>query len=173
MKSIYSVFCAILILIFISCNTADNTAQTVGMLQAQQQITDVVNKLFVYTDQQDWDQLQAEVFADTVLFDMVSAGAERAETKTSLEICKLWKKGFEGLDAIHHQAGNYIIHIEHNSAVVKAYAIASHYKQSAKNGPLRKFVGSYDIGLTEYPGGWRINRFKYNLKYMDGNLELE
>ncbi len=37
----------------------------------------------------------------------------------------------------------------------------------------RVFVGSYDFGLRRQDGRWRIDRFRFNLKYLDGNLELE
>jgi hypothetical protein len=34
-------------------------------------------------------------------------------------------------------------------------------------------VGSYDFGLERIAERWRIRRFRFVLKYMDGNLELE
>jgi hypothetical protein len=141
-------------------------------MNSYEQITNVVNKLFVYTDEQDWKGLKSEVFYQEVYFDMVSMGAQKAEKKTAAEICDMWKEGFKGLDAVHHQAGNYIISIETNVATVKAYAIASHYKKDATQGKIREFVGSYDLRLCEPEKGWRIRSFKYNLKYADGNIEF-
>ena len=142
-------------------------------MNAYEEITNVVNKLFVFTDEQDWSALKSEVFDRDVYFDMVSMGAEKAQKITAVEICEMWQEGFKGLDAIHHQAGNYIISIEKRQALVKAYAIASHYKNETTEGKIREFVGSYDIGLLETSRGWRINSFKYNLKYADGNIELK
>jgi len=141
-------------------------------MNSYQQITNVVNKLFVYTDERDWDGLKSEVFDQEVHFDMVSMGAQEAEKKTAAEICDMWNEGFKGLDAVHHQAGNYLISIESSAATVKAYAIASHYKKDATQGKIREFVGSYDLGLRETEKGWRISSFKYNLKYADGNIEF-
>ena len=142
-------------------------------MNAYEQITDIVNKLFVYTDEQEWSRLISEVFDWNIHFDMVSMGAEGAETKTAEEICEMWNEGFKGLDAVHHQAGNYIISIDGKESTVKAYAIASHYKKEATQGNIREFVGSYDLKLIETENGWRINFFKYNLKYADGNVEFK
>ncbi len=155
-----------------ACNTT-GPQNTSSPFSAREQIVEVVNKLFVYTDQQDWESLKNEVFTNEVLFDMVSVGAKTVETKTSEEITQMWDAGFDGLDAVHHQAGNYIVDIEGDNADVKAYAIASHYKKAATEGNIREFIGSYDIGLIRDSQGWRINEFKYNLKYLDGNLELK
>ncbi len=155
-----------------ACSTT-GPQNTSSLFSAREQIVEVVNKLFIYTDEQDWESLQAEVFTNEVLFDMVSVGAKTVETKTSEEITQMWDAGFDGLDAVHHQAGNYIVDIEGDNADVKAYAIASHYKKAATEGNIREFIGSYDIGLIRDSQGWRINEFKYNLKYLDGNLELK
>jgi hypothetical protein len=138
-----------------------------------EQISNVISKLFFFTDEQEWSGLISEVFDKEVHFDMVSIGAERAEIKTAEEICGIWKEGFKELDAIHHQAGNYIISYNDKEATVKAYAIASHYKEKATQGNIREFVGSYDFKLIKTENGWRINFFKYNLKYADGNVEFK
>jgi hypothetical protein len=37
----------------------------------------------------------------------------------------------------------------------------------------RTFVGSYDFELLKDDGNWRISKFKFNLKYVDGNANLE
>jgi hypothetical protein len=136
------------------------------------EIVEVVNKLFVYTDMQEWEKLQNEVFSEEVLFDMSSMGGERAE-KTSKEICKIWQKGFEGIDAVNHLAGNYLIQVHDATATVFAYATATHYKESAIKGKTREFVGTYHLNLMKHGVGWRIYEFKYNLKYQAGNVDLQ
>jgi len=139
----------------------------------REQIVETVNKLFVYTDNQEWIKLQDQVFTSNVQVDMVSMGAKQPELVSSREICYRWEKAFEELDAIHHQAGNYIVEITGDQANVYAYSIASHYKESARKGKIREFVGSYDLHLAKTHSGWRIDRFKYNLKYSSGNMTLE
>jgi len=138
----------------------------------REQIIETVNKLFIYTDNQEWIKLQEEVFTSTIELDMVSMGAEKSEHVSSREICYRWEEAFEELDAIHHQAGNYLVKINGEQAEVYAYSIASHYKETAKKEKTREFVGTYDFHLTKTPGGWRIDKFKYNLKYSSGNMAL-
>lgn len=103
---------------------------------------------------------------------MSSLGGEVAK-KTSQQICEEWDKSFEGLDAVNHLAGNYIIDIDNNSANDFAYATATHYKNSTVNGKTREFVGSYNLHLVKTGIAWKIDKFKYNLKYARGNLELK
>ena len=135
------------------------------------EIVEVVNKLFIYTDMQEWEMLQNEVFTEQVFFDMSSMGGEKAE-KTSREICETWRKGFIGIDSINHLAGNYLIHVNDTTATVFAYATATHYKASAANGKTREFTGTYHLNLMKHGMGWKIFRFKYNLKFRTGNLDL-
>jgi hypothetical protein len=135
------------------------------------EIVEVINKLFVYTDTQEWEKLQSEVFSENVLFDMSSLGGNKMDT-TSREICEIWRNGFVGIDSINHLAGNYLVQIHDTTATVFAYATATHYKESATKGKTREFVGTYNIGLMKYGSVWRIYQFKYNLKYSTGNMDL-
>ena len=142
------------------------------MLSQRDEIANTLSKLFYYTDEQNWEGLKSEVFDDTVHMDMTSMGAPAAANQTAQEICDAWTAGFADLDAVHHQAGTYIIDIDGSTANTKAHAIAQHYKKDAQNGGTRSFVGTYDLNLIKKENGWRINGFKFNLKYMDGNIEL-
>ena len=135
-------------------------------------IVEICNRLFYFTEHRNWGALKEEVFADVVYFDMTSLGAEEAVMMSAQNICELWEEGFRGIDAIHHQGGNYLVDIDNDHARVSAYAIASHFKDSATKGKTRTFVGSYDLGLKHTPHGWRINSFKYHLKYTKGNMDL-
>jgi hypothetical protein len=142
-------------------------------LSKREAIIEVINRLFIYTDFQDWEKLLSEVFAAEVLFDMSSAGGPSATKLPPGKICDMWRDGFKGIDAIHHQAGNYLVRIfDDVNAEVTCYAVATHYKKSASKGNVREFVGSYNIGLVFTDQGWRINAFRYNLKYMNGNVDL-
>lgn len=139
----------------------------------REKIVETVNKLFIYTDEQNWDGLQEEVFTVTVFLDMTSLGGTDSNV-TSADICDMWKDGFKDLDAVNHLAGNYIVKIINDqSAEVFAYATATHFKESAKNGTTREFVGTYNLKLSNSGMGWRIYSMKYNLKYTQGNMLLE
>ncbi|MFI9404982.1 nuclear transport factor 2 family protein [Nocardia sp. NPDC052316] len=133
-------------------------------------IVDVVTRLFVYTDQGRWDDLATVVFAPKVDFDGGFGGpvGERAAT----DIVEDWRVGLADLDAVHHQSGNHLIELAGDSATVHADAIAVHVKNSATNGKTRTFVGSYALGAERTPDGWRVNRFHYHLKVVDGNADL-
>lgn len=135
------------------------------------EIIETVNKLFVYTDMQKWDELRYEVFSDLVMFDMSSLGGP-SEELSSRAICELWQKGFEGIDHIHHHAGNYIVHMHDSTADVTCYATATHYKANTTQGNTRNFVGSYELHLMKGATGWRIYEFRYILKFITGNREL-
>lgn len=138
----------------------------------REKIIEVVNRLFIYTDNREWEKLQKEVFAGTVFFDVTSLGGI-SENISAEEICKTWEKGFFGLDAVHHLVGNYLVELDGISAKVFCYANTVHYKEAAEYGKTRESAGSYDLHLTKMERGWRIDAFKYNLKYMTGNLTME
>ena len=137
------------------------------------ELQELANKLFMYTDAQDWARLQSEVFTEEVWFDMSSAGGGEPKSLPAKEICAMWKSGFVGLDSVHHQAGHYLIEVMEDEATIFGYAIALHYKASAQKGNTRTFVGSYDLRASLREGGWRLSQFKYNLKFIDGNASLE
>jgi hypothetical protein len=137
------------------------------------ELQELANKLFMYTDARQWDTLLREVFTESVWFDMQSAGGGEPKTWPAKEIGELWRRGFEGLDAIHHQAGHYLIDVKEDEADIYGYAMATHYKAAAQKGNTRMFVGSYDLKAIRTENGWRLNQFKYNLKYIDGNATLE
>lgn len=143
------------------------------MFSEREQIVEVVNKLFVYTDLQNWDGLLGEVFSDEVNFDMASMGAGPAKIMKAQDICKMWEAGFSTLDSVHHQAGNYIVDLKGNEADVFAYAVAFHYMKNATAGNVRSFTGSYNLHLVKSAAGWQIDHFKYNLKFADGNVDFK
>lgn len=133
------------------------------------ELTELANKLFMYTDAQQWKKLLSEIFTHEVWFDM---GGE-AKNLHATEICETWRQGFIGLDAVHHQAGQYLITLNQDSADIYGYALALHYKKIAVKGNSRTFAGSYDLKAIRTDKGWRLSQFKYNLKFIDGNATLE
>lgn len=135
-------------------------------------VKSTVEKLFISTDNRDWPAVK-DVFADSVLFDMTSLAGGKPTTLSSQDIVDAWDKGLKALKAIHHQTGNYRISIHDNEADVFCYGIAFHYLPNKTNRNTRTFVGSYDFHLTKTNGRWKIDQFKFNLKFIDGNLKLE
>lgn len=133
-------------------------------------VSDTITKLFVYCDQARWADLADSILAENVFFDSGFGGVP--ETRTGASIADGWAEGLGALDAVHHQAGNHLIEITGDTALAHADAIAVHLKNDATQGKTRWFVGSYVLGLERSPKGWRINRFEYKLKLIDGNADL-
>ena len=135
-------------------------------------IIETINRLFIGTDNRDWEFVKS-CFAPRVRFDMSSLGAGEPKDLTPDEIVAAWDAGLKPLKAIHHQAGNYLVDVNGSRAEAFCYGIASHYLPNKTNRNTRTFVGSYDFGLLRDDDGWSIDSFKFNLKYIDGNPDLE
>lgn len=134
------------------------------------EVGDTITKLFVWFDQGRWSDLAGSVLATEVFFDSGFGGV--AETRTAASIVEEWAEVHGALDAVHHQAGNHLVEITGDTALAHADAIAVHLKNDATQGKTRWFVGSYVLGLRRSARGWRIDRFEYHLKLIDGNADL-
>ncbi|MVU80349.1 nuclear transport factor 2 family protein [Nocardia sp. ET3-3] len=133
-------------------------------------ISDTITRLFVYCDQARWADLRESVLATEVFFDSGFGGP--VGPRPGSDIVDDWETGLGSLDAVHHQAGNHLIEITGDTALAHADSIAVHVKNSAQHGTTRWFVGSYALGLARTEKGWRIDRFEYKLKTIDGNADL-
>ena len=131
-----------------------------------------VNRLFLATDARDWDAVR-RVFADRVMFDMTSVAGGEPQTLTPAQIASGWETGLKPIEAIHHQTGNFEVAINGDRADVSCYGIAYHYRKTKSGRNTRTFVGSYDFRLNQSTGTWKIESFRFNLKFIDGNLTLE
>lgn len=144
----------------------------IAALLDRTKIIETINQLFIGTDTRDWNLVKS-CFATSVLFDMSSLGAGPPKQTTPAEIVSAWETGLKPLKAIHHQAGNHVVRILGNKAEAFCYAIATHYLPNKTNVNTRTFVGSYDFELAKDAGRWVIAKFRFNLKYIDGNPNLE
>lgn len=141
-------------------------------LQDRQDVEDTVNKLFIHTDNRAWENVKT-VFADSVLFDMTSLVGGQPVTLTPQSIVDGWAQGLQPLKALHHQSGNFLVTLDGNKATVFCYGTATHYLPNPSDRNTRSFVGSYEFRLIKGKLGWVIDRFKFNSKFLDGNLHLE
>lgn len=120
-------------------------------------------KLFVATDARDWTRVTA-CFTPEVMFDTSSLSGQPAARTAASEIVAGWESGLADVDAIHHQAGNYLVTLESDTAATAfCYAIATHYR---KQQGVRTFVGSYDFHLTRDGDQLLIDSFRFNVKYV-------
>ena len=141
-------------------------------LEHKDRIVDRINQLFVATDWRDWAAVRA-CFTETVHFDMTSVAGGEPAMLTPGQIAAAWEQGLRPLEAIHHQAGNYRAEVRGDEATAFCYGTATHYRRTRSGRNTRTFVGSYDFGLVRSVGGWRIASFRFTVKFVEGNLELE
>jgi hypothetical protein len=177
-KALIAIF-SLLALVISGCAGSQNTKAPAAdmetqyrMLVEKDKIIGVINRLFISTDNRDWSEVK-NCFSSEVLFDMTSMAGGEPVTLTSQQIVDAWDQGLKALKSIHHQAGNYIVKINQGEAEAFCYGIASHYLPNKTNQNTRIFVGSYNFHLTKEGQSWRIDQFKFNLKYIDGNQNLE
>lgn len=152
-------------------NSRLDMEKQIQQLLERQQIIDVVNQLFIQTDNRNWEGVE-NCFAEKVLFDMTSLAGGEPTTLTPQQITAAWDEGLKDLQAIHHQVGNFVVSIDSDGADVFCYGIASHFKPNGSGQNTRTFVGSYDFHLTKKDDEWKIDAFKFNLKYLDGKADL-
>ena len=145
-------------------------SQTNALVE-EKNVIKTVDRLFVSTDNRDWESVKA-CFADEFVLDVTSMVGGEPSKMTPQQIADAWAQGLKGLKAIHHQAGNYDVSLMANEADVFCYGIAFHYLPNTTGQNSRTFVGSYNFHLTKVGADWKIDIFKYNLKFIDGNLEL-
>lgn len=141
-------------------------------LLEKEKIIETINGLFIGTDQRDWIWVK-KCFAPQVHFDMTSLTGGEPTLLTPKQIADGWRKGLKPLKAIHHQSGNFIVRVTGEEATAFCYGIASHYLPNKSGQNSRTFVGSYDFHLIKKGERWQIDLMKFNLKYVDGNLNLE
>jgi hypothetical protein len=127
-------------------------------------VIDTINRLFIATDNRDWETVRA-LFAPSVLFDMTSLAGGAPAPLTPSEITEGWQTGLAGIDHIHHQSGNFLVDISGNEATAFCYGVAYHHRDKS----VRIFVGSYDVHLVR-GDRWRIDRFKFNVKFVEPPL---
>ena len=143
-----------------------------AMLLDERDIVAVIQQLFVATDRKDWAGVEG-CFDGSVYFDMSSLGGGSPKELDPAEIIAGWKSGLAPIEAVHHQVGNFRVEVRGDEAEAFCYGIAFHHRRTQSGRNTRTFVGSYDFGLRRRPGGWKIHRFRYDAKFVDGNLELE
>lgn len=135
-------------------------------------VVDRINELFIATDQRAWDRVLS-CFTPLVRFDMTSLSGGAPQTIAADEIVDGWKTGLAPLEQVHHQAGNHRVKINGDRADAFCYGVAWHYRKTISGRNTRTFVGSYDFHLVRDGTEWRIDAFRFNLKFIDGNLSLE
>jgi hypothetical protein len=144
----------------------------VRQLVEKDRIIDTINQLFIATDNRDWPAVRG-CLADHVLLDMTSLAGGRPNELSGEQVAALWEEGLRSIESVHHQAGNYRIDVQDDEATAFCYGIASHFRRNRTGRNTRVFVGSYDFHLVRVEDRWLIDSFRFNLKFLEGNADLE
>lgn len=138
----------------------------------RERIIDRLVKLCFSIDEKDWKGVEA-CFADTVFFDTTSMSGGQPQKLSPSSISAGWRDALERIEQIHHQLGNFAVERSRDEADVSCYGIAWHYRQVPSGRTTRTFVGTYDFHLTREVDEWLIDLFRFNLKFIDGNTDLD
>ncbi len=142
-------------------------------IAVRQEVEDLVVKMFVATDERDWTTLES-CFTDPFVLDMTSMGGGNPTSMSPRQVATAWADGFKSFSHVHHQVSNFRTNVGGSTATVRCYGVALHHRSGlSTEAKTRRFVGTYEIDLAAKEGAWRITRLKFNLKFIDGNLELE
>jgi hypothetical protein len=133
-------------------------------------IIEMISRFFIAVDRRDWKTVKA-MFDDTVLLDYTSMAGGEPAVLTADQIVDAWQGLLPGFSQTHHQLGNFVVESGDGSAHVFCYGTATHFLENESGSNVWTVVGSYDLDLTR-KGRWRISKLRFNLKYMDGNLDL-
>jgi SnoaL-like domain len=138
----------------------------------REEIIRTVVELFVFTDRREWKKVEG-CLAEQVILDMTSMTGGEPLQQTAAQVAEGWRTALLPIDHVHHQVSNFLIDSSESDANVSCYGIAFHHRKIAHPENTRTFVGSYDIHLIETSSGWKINLFRFNLKFVTGNAHLE
>ncbi len=141
-------------------------------LLERDRVAQVINTLFTATDAREWQRVRS-CFTPVVTFDMTSLAGGEAQRLSPEQIASGWETGLAPIEAVHHQTGNLSVACTGGEADASCYGIAYHYRRTRSGRNTRVFVGSYDFHLRLENAAWKIDSFRFNLKFVDGNAGLE
>lgn len=142
-----------------------------GAQPMDREIESSVIKLFIHSDEREWDQLK-KAFADKVVLDYSSFTRQPAAELTPDQIVSAWSGFLPGFKSTHHQLGNLVIETSGNKAQVFCYGTASHYFPNESGRNVWIVVGTYDFELIRTASDWKVSSMRFNFKYQDGNTDL-
>jgi hypothetical protein len=151
----------------VSCSSS-KSAQTLSEKNA---VIETINRMCISVDSRDWNKV-GDSFDHKVVLDYTSMSGGKPSTLTPVEIINAWKSLLPGFDATHHQTGNFLVEINGNQAEAFCYGTATHYLKNNSGKNIWTVVGTYNASLKKIENQWKINKFKFNLQYTDGNNDL-
>ena len=74
-----------------------------------------------------------------------------------------------GFDSVQHQLGNLLVEVGDLDASAFCYCTEVDYFPNETGENILTSVGSYDLHLSRDTGGWSVDAFRFNLKFIHGN----
>lgn len=134
-------------------------------------IRNSISRFFIDVDARNWPSVE-EALTKRVHLDYSSFGAGEPVDLSPAEITAAWRALLPGFDQTHHLIGNALVVSKEQRATAHVHATATHFIDGAEGGDIWAVYGTYDIGLAQEAGTWKISAIKFNFKFQDGNLEL-
>ncbi len=136
------------------------------------QIVHLINTLFLSLDEKEWDKVK-DCFAPNVVFDISAMDSQQKSMLTPGDIVKQWKNDMKVIDAMHHQTGNYTVSLNGSTAEVVCTGSSTQYRANAKGSNTLTYYGSYHLHMIRGLEEWRIDKFRFHLKFYEGNPDLK
>jgi hypothetical protein len=139
-------------------------------LEDEHAIRQIVDLLFIYTDQKAWS-LARQLFVDgPIEVDMSSLSGGGPVQMTADDLLGGFNVGLHAEKLSHHMATNYQITITGDEAEVWAHGYAWNRLLSYHgDSDLWETWGNYRFSLQRTAQGWRLSAFRYFAKYNRGN----
>jgi hypothetical protein len=149
-------------------NTTDLFAS--ASLDDERSIRQIVDLLFIYTDQKAWTKAR-QIFIDGLLeIDMSSLNGGGPVQMTADQLLGGFAVGLHEEKISHHMATNYQIMVTQDQAEVWAHGYSWNRLLTAPAGAdLWETWGNYRLSLQRTSAGWRLSAFRYFAKYNCGN----
>jgi 3-phenylpropionate/cinnamic acid dioxygenase small subunit len=142
----------------------------VADLTDREQIVELLARYASIPDTRDWDELPKSVFADRVVWDFESLGAEPAfEVDRDMLMARV-RTAFAEWQATHHSITNHQVSIDGDVAVIRAHIHAQHWLAPDVAVPQRNrwlVVGFYDDEAVRTPDGWRLSKVRLTPMYQE------
>ncbi len=139
-------------------------------MQDSSKAIEAVIRLFVLTDNRDWEGVELQ-FADQVNLNYSSMTGNPAALVTPAQITDGWKTVLPGFTFTQHQIGNFLLTQNADSAHIFCYGTATHGINDVEDG-IWTVYGSYDFDLEYVQGTWKITSMTFNYNGQSGNTML-
>ena len=139
-------------------------------LTDEQEIRQLTDLLFIYTDQKDWSAATNLFVKGDIEVDMSSLVGGKPEQMTAAKLFAGFNIGLHSGKISHHMTTNFLITLRGKYAELTAHGYAWNNLLNYKGGSdLWETWGNYRLSFEKIDGAWKMNAFRYYAKYNRGN----